>query len=358
MSSTDILKGSSKIVNKMNVKPGINIEEIEANMVENGRVIKNKDPSKEFDKILSGYAKELGVSLDDNTESKKSKRGEEPVGLSIYGDYDNDDSHNDDDSGDNSGEDNSDEGDADDLLSRYNSKTTDFSKQDSDSEDETPSYPQTSYNTNYISGEIERRTDEQRKQETINSVMKDMEGGSGNIFSIERERLEDSKAIMLEEIDSLRNSLEEDDVDISRVPLVSQRSSYEEIENALKILRLKNDRMRYCSFAEEFLLFGAHGLEELFDGKRTWLGRYRPDLTGWHTQVNTKLRRMRYDTSTLVSGVMHDYNIGPGMRLVLELLPNMFMYSKMRKQQHGTPTIYNEEDIAAHINRIRDSEER
>src|SRR3546814_9514064 len=57
---------------------------------------------------------------------------------------------------------------------------------------------------------------------------------------------------------------------------------------------------RYCSFAEEFMLSGAHGLEYLFDGKNMWFGRWNPDLTGWHVHVNRKLRRMRTDTGKIV----------------------------------------------------------
>ena len=105
------------------------------------------------------------------------------------------------------------------------------------------------------------------------------------------------------------------------------------------MLRHKNDHTRYCSFAEEFLLFGAYALEELFDGKRTFFSRYQPDLTGWHNHVNVKLKRMRHDTGQLVSAVMQDYNIGPGARVLLELIPSAVIYSKMRKQQYSQPSL-------------------
>ena len=127
------------------------------------------------------------------------------------------------------------------------------------------------------------------------------------------------------------------------------------IENVHKILRLKNDRNRYCSFAEECILAGSHTLEWMFDGKKTYLGR-RPDLRGWSATVNIKLRRMRYDTSTFVSEVMQDYNLGHGTRIVFELLPSLFLYSKMKKSQYSDNLITSDEMNSA-IDRIRDIED-
>jgi hypothetical protein len=95
---------------------------------------------------------------------------------------------------------------------------------------------------------------------------------------------------------------------------------------------------------------GAHGLEELFDGKRMWFDKYQPDLTGWHNNVNTKLKRMRHDTGQIVSSIMHDYNISPSVRILMELVPNMILYSNQRKEQHGQPGWYDaDRDDAQYI---------
>ena len=187
--------------------------------------------------------------------------------------------------------------------------------------------------------------------------MSSMGGGTQTLFNLEREQQEDHKSQMLEEIDFLTNSLEEDGADLSRIPKVNKTSAFDEVESVLKILRHKNDRTRYCSLAEESFLLGAYALEDLFDGKRMFFGRYNPDLTNWHKQVQVKLRRMRYDTSNLVSGVMQDYNIGPGWRIILELIPNMFMHAKRRKSQFGADTIYNEQELHDAMSAIRDNEE-
>ena len=175
-------------------------------------------------------------------------------------------------------------------------------------------------------------------------------------FSIEKEKEEDTKSQLLEQIDMLRITLEDEGIDLGRIPEVDNNSTLEKIQEVHKILRLKNDRNRYCSFAEEFIMFGAHALEEIFDGKRVWLRRYSPDLTGWHNTVNVKLRRMRYDTSNLVSGVMQEYNVDSGVRILLELVPSMFLHSKMRKQQFGSKTLYSDDEMSAALNDIRDIE--
>lgn len=207
------------------------------------------------------------------------------------------------------------------------------------------------------SSELERRTREQSMHDQVKNVMSTMGSSDAHFISLEEANKEDEKTNMLEEVDSLRASLEEEDAKgLDKIPIVTQANSYSEVENVLRRLRLKNDRARYTGLADEFLLWGAQGMEELFDGKRKWLGK-NPDLTGWSKEVHVKLRRMRHDTSTLVSGVMHDYNIGPGARILLELVPNMFMYAKRRKQNYGKSNLYADVDIAKHMNNIRSIDE-
>ena len=128
----------------------------------------------------------------------------------------------------------------------------------------------------------------------------------------------------------LKITLEDEGIDTSNVPTVNKNSSITDIQNVYKILRLKNDRNRYCSFAEELILSGAYGLEYLFNGQKEWFGR-KPDLVGWPDTVKVKLRRMRYETSTFVQEVMQEYNMSAGVRLALELLPSMFLYSRNRR---------------------------
>ena len=172
-------------------------------------------------------------------------------------------------------------------------------------------------------------TQEEAKQSRINAVLGDIDDRELE-FSMEKEREDDDMASLLEQIDMLKITLEDDGVDISGIPAVNKHSGMKDVQTVYKTLRLKNDRNRYCSFAEELILAGAYGLEWMFDGKKIWFGRI-PDLTDWSSTVKIKLRRMRYETSTFVQEVMQEYNMTAGVRLALELLPSMFLYSRNRR---------------------------
>ena len=181
----------------------------------------------------------------------------------------------------------------------------------------------------YKDSQLNNMTDEHLKQEKINKVLNGIDDKELE-FNIEKEKDEDDKSSLFEQIDMLKITLEDEGVDITGVPIVNKNSNIKDVQNVYKILRLKNDRNRYCSFAEELILAGAYGLEYVFDGKKEWFGR-KPDLIGWPDTVKVKLRRMRYETSTFVQDVMQEYNMSSGVRLALELLPSMFLYSRNRR---------------------------
>ena len=177
--------------------------------------------------------------------------------------------------------------------------------------------------------QMRHMTQEERKQVHINRVLGDID--DRELEGIDKERDEDTETSLLEQIDMLRTTLDDDGIDIKGVPTVDKNNSIIDIQNVYKILRLKNDRNRYCSFAEELILAGAYGLESLFDGEKVWFGSYRPDLVGWSSTVKVKLRRMRYETSTFVGEIMQEYQMSSGVRLALELLPSVFLYSRQKK---------------------------
>jgi hypothetical protein len=181
----------------------------------------------------------------------------------------------------------------------------------------------------YNDSQMNNMTQEQTKQERISKVLDGIDDRELE-FNIEKEKEDDDKASLFEQIDMLKITLEDDGIDISGVPPVTKNSSIKDVQNVYKILRLKNDRNRYCSFAEELILAGAYGLEYFFDGNKEWFGR-KPDLIGWPDTVKVKLRRMRYETSTFVQEVMQEYNMSSGVRLALELIPSMFLYSRNRR---------------------------
>lgn len=177
---------------------------------------------------------------------------------------------------------------------------------------------------------LNKMTTEERKQEHVNSVIDKMDKNDDDTDFIQKEDEEDEMARIVEQVDQLRSNLESEGIDLSRIQNITSATSKKEAKAILRILQIKNDRIRYCDFFEELVLAGAYGLEGFFDGKREVLGS-KIDLTGYPNTVKIKLKRMRYDTSSFVGGIMQGYNISPGWRIMLELLPSLFLYSRDRR---------------------------
>lgn len=176
---------------------------------------------------------------------------------------------------------------------------------------------------------LNRMTQDQMKQERVDSVIRTLDVEDVD-EEFSRDVEDDDKAILLQQISMLRGTLIDDGIDVSRVDEVDHRDSKEKINLIYKTLRLKNDSNRSCALAEELILAAAHAMAYLFDGEKDWFGR-KPDLVGWPDTVKVKLRRVRYESATLVKDMMQDHNVSPGFRIGLELIPSMFLYSRNRK---------------------------
>lgn len=173
-------------------------------------------------------------------------------------------------------------------------------------------------------------TTEERKQTHVNQVLHGIDRNNDDVEFIQQEDEEDEMAKIIEQVDGLRQYLEADGADLSRIPEITPTTTKKEARSILRILQIKNDRMRYCEFFEEGILAAAYGLETIFNGQREILGS-KIDLTGYSDTVKIKLRRMRYDTSNFVSGIMKNYNIGSGWRIILEIAPSLLLYTRDRR---------------------------
>jgi hypothetical protein len=157
-------------------------------------------------------------------------------------------------------------------------------------------------------------------------------------------------------------TLEEEGIDCEGVSAPSAESPMSEIDSVLKVLRLKNDRNRYSSLAEEVMLGGAEGIETVFDGSRAVpiLG-WRPDYTGYSATMNCKLHRMRFETSSVVGNIIEKYDVGPTARIFMELLPSFFLYPRTMRKQSGAPGLSSDPHVAdarGAIAAIHDSDRR
>lgn len=173
-------------------------------------------------------------------------------------------------------------------------------------------------------------THEEIRQKQIDRVLSKIDKSGEKDQYLQEEDAEDEMARIIEQVDLLRSNLEAEGVDLSRIQPINTNSNTKEAKAVLKILQIKNDRMRYCDMFEEAIIAGAYALESVFDGKNVWFGK-QIDLTGWSETVKVKLRRMRYDTSQFVSDTVKGFTVGSGWRILLELLPSLFLYSRDRK---------------------------
>ncbi len=188
--------------------------------------------------------------------------------------------------------------------------------------------PEENFNFDYSSPRpFAAVTEEQEYRQQIKSVMSDIRSP---VVTLDEAKAHDDKLLLLAEIDELKNQLSAIGADISKVDAVSARDSMDDIKTVRNVLRLKDDRHKYSQLANELIMLGAHAVEELFNGDRVWLGRYRPDMRGWHNHVQVKLRRMQYDLSNFTGSVVQDFNIGSSTRLFMELIPSAILYSKQK----------------------------
>jgi len=396
------MAGLTALMNPQNLRPGVDLDAAEqAIMGRSGDPLPKKssevDPIQLYTKELNALADELGIDFldndavdnsDDDTPAVRAPivRAPAPPAPSSSGRPRNplkgnaiDDLIGDLDLGSDSDDDESDEDESDDDLEdsdEYGDDSDEDSDADSDGDSEDDSeedFEDSEFSADSIISnlgkdlgidldrarrESKRRnrvrgsaavlpdrksrlgnlTEEQERRRHINSVMGDMRQETRTSFGVEYERVQDVKASKLEQVGQLRMTLVDEGIDCSGVGEPTMASPIDEIESVLSILKLKNDRNRYSSLAEEVILGFAEGIETVFDGTREVpIVGWTPDYTNYHNTINVKLHRMRFETSQVVGNVIEKYNIGPTTRIIMELLPSFFLYPRQQKKQKGSP---------------------
>ncbi len=356
-SEANIIRGISPLLNKSNIRPNVNYDEIESKYISSGNSenIKTADESEYKYRVqLKDISQKLGLDFGESNGENKSNggggsnnSGSNSNNYSSFGDtlneignYEKEEEIEEEvypgetpmeplipagSSGGGSGDNNNSDNvyNNDDIMVGARTKYEDN-------------------NNLLISSEFAAKTNDELRHEQARSMMADMGYSKENSesFSMKSEEIQDYKINLLEEIDDLRFALEQIDPRVvARIPNVNMDSTTREIEEVAKTMRIKHDRYRYSTIADELLLVGVQGIEEVFDGKNVIFGRWQPNLTGWHTSVKVKLRRMRHDTSSIVGGTIREMGLGPVPRILLELIPNAFLYSNRNKTAFGQKTI-------------------
>jgi len=286
----------------------LDIDEIEKSIV-NGvsytkKETKQVDLAKEYDKELDQLTRQFGIDSGSSGSGFGMSGSSKPSVPDVSGGF---------------------------GKSPFDADDADDDQDDQDDDQNQNDQPQTKWSAAAPrDSQLQRMTTEERKQNHINQVLGSIDKAGDETPFLQQEEEEDEMARIMEQIDLLKTNLESEGIDLSRIPDVGVNTSKKDAKAVLRILQIKNDRLRYCDMFEEGILAMAYGLESAFDGKKNWFGT-QIDLTGWSETVKVKLRRMRYDTSSFVSEVMKGYNLGSGWRILFELLPSLFLYSRDRR---------------------------
>jgi hypothetical protein len=343
------LTGLSSLVNKTHTDDKLDLEQIEKSMIGDGgiKIIAESDPTREFENTIRELAVDTGISLDDF--------GGKPIAPSVEEDsYLNTPPRtytapitSTAPAAPTSSSANMEEFlERDDFLPDYENAEYPEYPEHPEHYEPKPSNSRSSYSYHKARPEpprshpldLDYRPHRSQSEDYLDEALRTYSGGQSDV-SVEREREEDLKATLLEDIDELISELssETPPVDLSRIPKVNQDSPLDLVKKVHKILRMKYDRRRCNTLGSEVILAGAQGLGYICDGKRK-IGPFCPNLEGWHNTVRPKLRRMKYETSTIVSNIMQEYNMGPVTRVLLELIPSAFLYSNMRRENHNQAT--------------------
>jgi hypothetical protein len=104
------------------------------------------------------------------------------------------------------------------------------------------------------------------------------------------------------------------------------------------------------------MMGAAEFVESVFDGETEIpvLG-WKPDYTGYRNTVQTKLMRMRFETSQIVASAVQGYDMGPTSRILLELIPSLLLYPSQNRRAVATPGLYDTLDGGGGDDRMRSS---
>ena len=374
------ITGISSLINRQNIKNDIDLESIEKSIMNKSESTdKKQEPVNNYSNEINELAEQLGIDLSIDTPAKKTQVVEKKQSVKSKSSSGSSKSSSSGSHSSSSGSHSSSSG------SHSSSSGSHSSSSGSHSSSEYSSDESSSVNSSVISNfenkhgiktdkkyyekrrklgrhSYEDETEEQQKRRHVNSIIDDIRGETKTSFGVERERVQEIKESKLEQIGQLKLALEDDEVDCSGISSLNAESSMSEIDSVLSLLRLKNDRNRYSTVASEVITGLAEGIEMVFDGTRNIpLTNIRPDYTGYHNTVATKLHRMRFETSQVVGNIIEKYNIGASSRILLELLPSFFIYPWDRKRQKSSPGLANDfeiNDSRNAMNVLRESEEK
>jgi len=198
---------------------------------------------------------------------------------------------------------------------------------------------------------IQNFTNEQIFRKQVDNAF----GGGDTNTSFSDVKKEQEIYLLLAQIEEYKEEICASGCELKGVAEHTINDNIKDIRNTLGMLRRRLDVIRYTDISGELMTLAAKFIERIFNGKRVFLGKYKPDLTGWSKSIQPRIRRCKPEASEAVSGVLEEYELGFMMRVALELLPSAFTYTPETQKRaalshkpRGTPT-----DIAKLAERVK-----
>lgn len=204
-------------------------------------------------------------------------------------------------------------------------------------------------NDNYYN----QQTQEESRQQNIKQVMDDVP----NIdFNIEQEAQKEQKILLISQIESLREDLIDLGVsNIDKIPEVTYDASLQLIEEIHRRLHFKYNKIKFQAIAEEAMIAGSNLIEMMFNGRHEYFGA-KPDATGWSSVVKSKMKRIKYETSTAVSHFVTHYNVNAVAVIAMELLPSLITQTQRNKNRikvnDDLSSTFRQESMSHNINEL------
>jgi len=179
-------------------------------------------------------------------------------------------------------------------------------------------------------GFFNHKTREEERANALKQFLKGDDNDQDDKYNIGPERLEDDRIVMIEQIENLKVELEIEGCDVARFD-IKENDNYEKIQDVWRKLKLKSQYKTYSNMFEEGILLGAEFIEWAFDGDKEYFG-YKPCMVGWGDTVKVKLKRMKLETASFVSGIMQEYKMSAGLSIMTQLLVSGVLYSVIKRK--------------------------
>ena len=201
-------------------------------------------------------------------------------------------------------------------------------------DDDGSHYRDRSYDDNYNKKRrnvFKNKTKEEERAKALKQYLHgDDESDDDEKYNIGPETLEDDKIVMIEQIENLKVELEIEGCDVSKFE-ITENDNHDKIQDVWRKLKLKSQYKTYSNMFEEGILLGAEFVEWAFDGDKDYFG-FKPCMIGWSDTVKVKLKRMRLETASFVSGIMQEYKMSAGLSIMTQLLISGVLYSVTKRK--------------------------